>query len=553
VRGAHRARSRGGRFSGECVRLPRVLIAAPGSGHGKTMVTTGVMAALCDRGLEVSPHKVGPDYIDPGYHAAACGRSGRNLDPYLQGEHRIPALLLHGAMTPRVADIAVIEGVMGLFDGAVGMGGFSSSAHVAGLVAAPVVLVVDCAAVARSVGAIVHGFSRFDDTIRVAGVILNNVGSPRHEAEARDGVAHTGVPVLGVIPRLPDVVVPSRHLGLIPVAERQPAALEAVAALSLMAQKYVDLDALVALARTAPDLDVEPWSPVAAVGGPGAAVNTSLSGTSLSGTSLLGTSLSGTSLSGTSLLGTSLPGTSRPGAPRIAVAGGAAFSFGYAETSELLVAAGAEVVGFDPLHDESLPPGVSGLLLGGGFPQVHASDLSANAPMRRAIRRFADDGGAISAECAGLLYLGRQLDGAPMCGVLPVTARMGPALTLGYRSAVALSDNVLCARGERVTGHEFHRTEVVLDSGRADSGRADSGRAGPGRAGSGRAGSGRAGSGRAGSGRAALAAWGWQDAAGRPVTEGLARGAVHASYLHVHWAGHPAMATRFVSRAAQAS
>jgi cobyrinic acid a,c-diamide synthase len=443
------------------------------------MVATGVMAALRDRGLEVSPHKVGPDFIDPGYHAAACGRPGRNLDPFLQGEHRIPGLLAHAALTTRVADIAVIEGVMGLFDGAIGTGGFSSSAHVARLVQAPVVLVVDCAAVARSVGAIVHGFSRFDDTVRVAGVILNNVGSPRHEAEARDGVAETGVPVLGVIPRLPEVVVPSRHLGLIPVVERQPAALEAVAALSLMAQKYVDLDALVELARTAPDLDVSPWDPVAEVGGLGAR---------------------------------------QAGRPRIAVAGGAAFSFGYAETSELLVAAGAEVVGFDPMHDESLPSGVCGLLIGGGFPQVHASDLAANTPLRKAIKKFADDGGAISAECAGLLYLGRELDGAPMCGVLPLTARMAPKLTLGYRSAVALGDNVLCVEGQRVTGHEFHHTRIDYDSESA-----------------------------------ARAAWAWQDGSGRPATEGLARGAVHASYLHVHWAGHPAVAARFVAHAAEAS
>ena len=458
------------------VRLPRVLIAAPGSGHGKTMVATGVMAALRGRGLDVSPHKVGPDYIDPGYHAAACGRAGRNLDPCLQGEQRVPALLVHGASTPRVADIAVIEGVMGLFDGAIGTGGFSSSAHVARLVQAPVILVVDCAAVARSVGAIVHGFSRFDDTIRVAGVILNNVASPRHEAEARHGVAETGVPVLGVIPRLPEVVVPSRHLGLIPVAERQPAATEAVAALLSMARKYVDLNALVELAGTAPDLDVQAWDPVVEVGGSGAR---------------------------------------QSGAARIAVAGGAAFSFGYAETSELLVAAGADVVTFDPLHDESLPPGVTGLLIGGGFPEIHASDLAANAPMRLAIRRFADDGGAISAECAGLLYLGRELDGVPMCDVLPLTVRMGPRLTLGYRSAVALSDNVLCDEGQRVNGHEFHRTQVELD---ADD--------------------------------SALAAWAWKDGAGRSTTEGLARGAVHASYLHVHWAGHPAMATRFVGQSA---
>jgi cobyrinic acid a,c-diamide synthase len=453
-----------------------VLFAAPGSGHGKTMVTTGVMAALRDRGLEVSPHKVGPDYIDPGYHAAACGRAGRNLDPFLQGEDRIPALLLHGAQTPRLADIAVIEGVMGLFDGAIGTGGFSSTAHVAGLVHAPVILVVDCAAVARSVGAIVHGFSRFDQSVRVAGVILNNVASPRHEAEARHGVAETGVPVLGVIPRLPEVVVPSRHLGLIPAAERQPAALEAVAALALMAAKYIDLDAVTDLAGTAPDLAVRSWDPVLEVG----------------------------------------RSRQLPDPPRIAVAGGAAFSFGYAETSELLVAAGAEVVRFDPMHDEELPEGVSGLLIGGGFPQIHASDLAANTPMRLAIKKFADDGGAISAECAGLLYLGRELDGAPMCGVLPITARMAPRLTLGYRSAVALGDNVLCEQGQRVNGHEFHHTRIEHDGDDK-----------------------------------ARSAWAWKDAAGLSTTEGVGRGRVHASYLHVHWAGYPAVARRFVSRAAQ--
>ena len=450
------------------------------------MVATGIMAALNDRGLEVSPHKVGPDFIDPSYHCVACGRAGRNLDPHLQGEQRVPKLLVHAAHTPRVADIAVIEGVMGLFDGAIGTGGFSSSAHVARLVASPVVLVVDCAAVARSVGAIVHGFSRFDDTVRVAAVILNNVGSPRHEAEARHGVAETGVPVIGVIPRLPEVVVPSRHLGLIPVAERQPAALDAVAALSLMAAKYLDLDALIEIATSAPDLDAEPWDPVAEVSSASSAGSGEKSG----------------------------PGPRRP--PRIAVAGGAAFSFGYAETSELLVAAGAEVVGFDPLHDESLPPGVCGLLIGGGFPQIHASDLAANTPLRAEIKAFVQDGGAISAECAGLLYLGRELDGAPMCGVLPLTARMSPALTLGYRTAVALSDNVLCEQGQRVNGHEFHRTQVDFD---ADD--------------------------------SAMAAWAWQDGAGRPATEGLVRGAVHASYLHVHWAGYPALATRFVAHAAQ--
>jgi cobyrinic acid a,c-diamide synthase len=456
------------------MRLPRVLFAAPGSGHGKTMVTTGVMAALQSRGLAVSPHKVGPDYIDPSYHALACGRPGRNLDPYLQGEDRVAPLLAHGALTPDTADVAVIEGVMGLFDGAVGSGGFASSAHVAELVQAPVVLVVDCAAMARSVGAVVHGYSRFSERVRVAGVILNNVGSSRHEAEAREGVAEAGVPVLGVIPRLPGVVVPSRHLGLVPVAERRPEATAGVEALARMAEQYVDLEAVLDLARRAPDLAVEPWDPAAEMQshvrlGPG---------------------------------------------PRIGVAGGAAFSFGYAETVELLTAAGAEVVPFDPVHDDRLPGRVSGVVFGGGFPEMHAADLAANAGMRRSVAELAADGGAIAAECAGLLYLGEELDGQRMCGVLPVRAAMGPRLTLGYRTAVALTDSVLSRTGARVTGHEFHRTVATTGGG--------------------------------------TAAWGWRDNTDRPTTEGLVHRRIHASYLHVHWAGHPQLAGRFVASAAEA-
>jgi cobyrinic acid a,c-diamide synthase len=455
------------------VRLPRVLFAAPGSGHGKTMVTTGVMAALRSRGLVVSPHKVGPDYIDPGYHALACGRPGRNLDPHLQGEHRVAPLLAHGARTPDNADVAVIEGVMGLFDGAVAAGGFASTAHVAELVHAPVVLVVDCAATARSVGAIVHGFSRFSDRIRVTGVILNNVASTRHEAEARDGVAETGVPVLGVIPRLPDVVVPSRHLGLVPAAERHSEATAAVEALARMATEHVNLDAVLEVARRAPDLAVPPWHPATE-------------------------------------LGSHVAPRHRP---RVGVAGGAAFSFGYTETSELLAAAGAEVVPFDPVHDARLPAGLSGLVIGGGFPEVHAAVLAANDGMRRSVAQLAADGGAIAAECAGLLYLGEELDGQPMCGVLPVTAAMGPRLTLGYRTAVALTESVLSRTGARVTGHEFHRTVASVGEG--------------------------------------TAAWGWRDNAGRPTTEGLVHRRIHASYLHVHWAGHPHLASRFVSCAAE--
>ncbi|WP_226344897.1 cobyrinate a,c-diamide synthase [Agilicoccus flavus] len=455
--------------------LPRVLVAAPASGSGKTMLATGLIAALGERGLVVSPHKVGPDYIDPGYHTAAAGRPGRNLDAHLVGPERLVPLLRHGAATPRPADVAVIEGVMGLFDGALGSGGFASSAHVATLTRTPVVLVVNCAAASRSVGAVVHGFSRFDPKVRIGGVILNNVASPRHEAEARAGVAEAGVPVVGAVPRLPDVVVPSRHLGLIPAAERHPEALSAVAALARMAHDYLDLDAILAVAATAGDLDEPAWDPAAAlaeVRAAGAA-------------------------------------PAPAGSPRIAVAGGAAFTFAYAETAELLAAAGAEVVPFDPLRDEALPAGTDGVVVGGGFPEVHAGALGANRGLLEDVAAFAAAGGPVSAECAGLLYLGRELDGVPMCGVINVRASMSPRLVLGYRHAVALADSVLGPAGARFHGHEFHRTrvEVVGDHPRA---------------------------------------WGW-DRDGQPEVEGFVVGRTHASYLHTNWAGRPRAAAEFVA------
>lgn len=455
-------------------RLPRVLIAAPASGSGKTMIATGLMAALRERGLEVSPHKVGPDYIDPGYHTQAAGRPGRNLDAHLVGPERLVPLLLHGARTPRPADVAVIEGVMGLFDGALGTQGFASSAYVAELTRTPVLLVVNCAAASRSVAAVVHGFATFEPGVRVAGVILNNVASPRHEAEARAGVEATGVPVVGAIPRLPDVVVPSRHLGLIPAAERRPEALSAVEALSRMARDHLDLDLVLAIAGQASDLDADPWDPRVAVGAP-----------------------------------------VTDAGPVVAVAAGEAFTFGYAEAPELLAAAGARVETFDPLRDEGLPAGTAAVVIGGGFPEIHASALAANRPLRAAIADFAAEGGPIAAECAGLLYLCRELDGAPMCGVLPATAQMHPRLVLGYRHAVALSDSVLAPEGTRVGGHEFHRTRVTLDD----------------------------------TSSPAAHAWGWRSHDGEPHVEGLVAGSVHASYLHTHWAGRPDSARALVHAA----
>ncbi|MDH6134392.1 cobyrinic acid a,c-diamide synthase [Kitasatospora sp. MAA4] len=453
--------------------IPRLVIAAPSSGAGKTTVATGLMAALAARGLAVSPHKVGPDYIDPGYHALATGRPGRNLDAFLCGPERIAPLFLHGAAG---ADVAVVEGVMGMFDGASGRGELASTAHVAKLLRAPVVLVVDGSSQSRSVAALVHGFASWDPQVRLAGVILNRVASDRHEQLLREALEEgSGVSVLGAVRRTAAVATPSRHLGLVPVVERSTQAVQAVRDMGELIAASVDLDEILALARSAPPIHDEPWDPAAEV--------------------------------------TAVAATANGRRPRIALAAGAAFSFSYAENAELLTAAGAEVLPFDPLHDTALPDSTSGLVIGGGFPEVYAVELSENAGLRSAVAELAASGAPIAAECAGLLYLGRELDGRPMCGVLDTTATMTERLTLGYREAVALHDSPLATTGTRVRGHEFHRTACTPAAGPTP-------------------------------------AWAWRTPTGTPHTEGFATPTVHASYLHVHWAGAPQLAERLVQQAA---
>ncbi|MGW5604545.1 cobyrinate a,c-diamide synthase [Streptomyces sp. NPDC003753] len=468
--------------------VPRLVIAAPSSGSGKTTVATGLMAAFAARGLAVSPHKVGPDYIDPGYHSLATGRVGRNLDAYLCGPELIGPLFAHGA---RGCDIAVVEGVMGMYDGAAGEGELASTAHVAKLLRAPVVLVVDASSQSRSVAALVHGFASWDPEVRVGGVILNKVASDRHEALLREALESAGVPVLGILRRVPQVDTPSRHLGLVPVAERRAEAVAAVAAMAAQVREGCDLEALLGLARSAGALPGAAWDAAQALG---VSPPPPLPSPKLSASLEQGGPPSG-------------PRGSE--APVVAVAGGAAFTFSYAETTELLAAAGAEVVPFDPLRDEQLPEGTRGLVIGGGFPEVYAAELSANEPLRKAVVELALGGAPVAAECAGLLYLCRELDGQPMCGVLDAAARMTERLTLGYRDAVAVGDSVLAAAGTRMRGHEFHRTVVEPGAGAAP-------------------------------------AWGVR--APRPRVEGFVQQGVHASYLHTHWAAAPGVARRFVER-----
>jgi cobyrinic acid a,c-diamide synthase len=465
------------------VAIPRLVIAAPASGCGKTTVACGLMAALRARGLSVSGHKVGPDYIDPGYHALATGRAPRNLDPFLCSEDLIAPLFLHGASG---AQAAVVEGVMGLFDGAdpamVPEADFGSTAHVSRLLRAPVVLVVDAARAGRSVAALAAGFAGFDPRTTVAGVILNRVGSGRHERLLREALASSGMTVYGAIRRTEAIITPSRHLGLVPAAERAAIAGHAMAVIGTLIAESCDLDGLLALARGAPDLPGPPWDPAAAL--PEAA----------------------------------LPPAALPavpvrteGKPTVAVAAGAAFTFGYTEQSELLEAAGARVAPFDPLRDEDLPEGTAGLILGGGFPEVHAAGLSANDGLRGQVAALAATGAPMAAECAGLLYLARTLDGQPMCGVLDVTAQMTGKLTLGYRKAQAMTDSVLAGAGDWVRGHEFHRTAAVPHRGARPA---------------------------------------WRFTSGEIEGHVTEPGSSVASYLHVHWAGYPAAAARFAAACA---
>lgn len=474
-----------------------IVIAAPGSGSGKTMVATGLLGALRAAGHVPAPFKVGPDFIDPAYHALAAGRPGRNLDPVLVGDELIGPLYRHGAAG---ADVAVVEGVMGLFDGRIPLDvddpaaahprAAGSTAEVAVALGLPVVLVVDARGMSQSLAALITGFVAYDPRVRIGGVILNRVGSARHEQVLRAACSQAGVDVLGVIPRIAAVDVPERHLGLL-TAQENTGARSTVAAMASIVGGHVDLDRILAVARTARPVAGPSWDPRDAVGARDDGGGEGRDG--------------------------EIPPVT------VAMAAGPAFSFGYAEHAELLEAAGARVVEFDPREDR-LPADSGALIIPGGFPEVHAEALADNVALHRDVRYFAAHGGAIHAECAGLLYLGRTLDDRPMAGVLPTHARFGPRLTLGYRDAVATTDSVLYRVGERVTGHEFHRTTVESVPAQPN---------------------------HPSEMPAATAAWAWRTAAG-PTSEGVVAGAVHASYLHVHPAGAPDAVARLVAAARRA-
>ncbi len=386
------------------------VVAGTHSGVGKTTVTVGLLGALGARGLRVAPFKAGPDYIDPTYHAAAAGQPSRNLDTWLMPRDAIRRSFDRAAAR---ADVVVIEGVMGLFDGKEGEQDDGSTASLAKLLGLPVVLVVDARAMSGSAAALVHGYQSFDPDLDVCGVILNNLGSDHHYELARDAIErHTHVPVFGGILRSDGLVLPERHLGLIPEPER--AAASVIDEAARVVARRIDLDALLARSQTRRPVPPSPESPPTAERVP------------------------------------------------IALARDEAFSFYYEDGLDALVETGADLLPFSPLHDARLPAGARGLYIGGGFPEVFAAGLTQNRPMREAIHSFGLTGAPVFAECGGHMYLGESLtdqqgDTHAMAGLTPVRSTLaGTRLTLGYRTATSLRDGPLGPAGTTIRAHEFH-------------------------------------------------------------------------------------------------
>ncbi len=451
--------------------VKQLLIAGTHSGVGKTTVVVGLIAALRRRGLLVQPFKVGPDYIDPTHHTHAAGRPCRNLDTWMLPADRVRALSQRVA---RDADVALVEGVMGLFDGLGYDTETGSTAEVAKLLGAAVVLVLDASGLARSAAALALGYQRFDPDLHLAGFIVNRAGSPGHAAGVSAAITDaTGMPVFGWLPRDEGLHRPERHLGLVPTAEAGSWQSMAEAAGDAIA-RGLDLDRLLELASAVPPA--------------------------------------------------SAPENVRPIAweaedrPVLAVARDEAFHFTYEENLELLQAAGARLAFFSPLQDQALPPETAGIVLSGGFPEVHARALSANESMRRALCDAHAAGVPLYAECGGLMYLTEAIidfDGRrhPMVGVLPGHCVMTGKLTLGYRLARAACPGWLFRAGETVRGHEFHYS--------------------------------------AWEGRPVVLPPAYMllpiSGAGQPRAEGACTGNLWASYVHLHFWAMPELAERFVT------
>jgi cobyrinic acid a,c-diamide synthase len=406
------------------VRTPRLVIAGTASNVGKTVLTAGLIAAFKARGLTVQSFKVGPDYIDPAYLAHVSGRPCRNLDSWMLGEGALRQVLAQGALG---ADLALVEGMMGLFDGRGDSKG-GSSAEVARIIKAPVVLVIDVANMSETAAAVALGFKSYAESPKIAGVLLNNIGSDGHRRSVEDAIWETAkLPVLGALRRMPELDIPQRQLGLLPVTENKEWD-RTIGVLAEAIDHDVDLDLLLRIARKA---ELLPLVPKKVFQGKAAGEPTI----------------------------------------KLAVAYDDAFNFYYPENLELLEEHGAEIVPFSPLEDQHLPAEAAGLYLGGGFPEIFVEPLARNRSMGESIVRAYQSGMPVYAECGGLMYLGRSLrteNGKTyeMAGVIPVDVEMdGQLHRFGYRQLLTLEESILSPKGQFYRGHEFHWSRIVGQNG----------------------------------------------------------------------------------------
>jgi cobyrinic acid a,c-diamide synthase len=397
-----------------------IVIAGERSGSGKTTVTLALLAALKAKKQSVQSFKVGPDYIDPMFHAYVTRRPCYNLDMVLTSEDYLPKCLQQHTQD---VEFVVVEGVMGLFDGAAEPGGYGSTAQVAKRLQLPVLLVVNCSSMSQSIAALVHGYRSLDPDLKFAGVVLNRVGSDRHLEILQTALEPLQIPILGVFWREDEIALPDRHLGLVPTAELPEL------------DRIVDKLATLGLAGFNWDL-LEPYLHTQS-----RPLNPPILG--------------------------DFEQLLSPSAPlRLAVAHDRAFSFYYAENLELLSSLGAELVYWSPLEDQTIPPNIHGFYFGGGFPEMFAAELSANQPVLTAVRKAIAAGIPTYAECGGLMYLSEAIvdfdhQTHPMVGILPTQTHMGKRLTLGYRSALAQASTTVLTAGTLVRGHEFHRSHIT--------------------------------------------------------------------------------------------
>ena len=457
--------------------LPRIMIAGTNSGAGKTTVTLGIMSALVQKGIKVQGFKAGPDYIDPSHHTFVTGNASRNLDTWMMGENACRELFARSALN---ADVSVIEGVMGLYDGCIDSSGHGSSAHLAKVLNIPVILVVNARGVAQSAGAVVMGFREFDKEVNIAGVILNNIASQNHYDYVKDAIEEScSVAVLGYLKKESDITIPERHLGLIP-SEEQKINSDLYDKLGQMVSETIDIDKLQEVAGSAgtfPEYNRTIFRER----------DSSLDVT-------------------------------------LAVARDNAFCFYYQDDIDLFEALGAKIVEFSPLAGKSLPDGIDGIYMGGGFPELFADRLMKNESMMSSILEAHKQGTVIYGECGGMMYLLEKLidcDGRSfkMSSVLNGTSRMEKRRQgLGYVIVDAACDNVICSKGETFRAHEFHWSKLqdVPDS--------------------------------------TIFAYNTRKSNGkRTGVDGICKSNVMASYTHIHFSSNPKLAVNLLSSMAKSS